>query len=223
MKAALQDLRSEFQLIFRSKTFDAILLPLIFVVSSRQTTLSNAFFLTLAISTLFLLFRLLKKQKWIYSFAGTLGVILSGGFALLASNATNYFLPGILSNGFLLIISAVSLFIRRPMAIYLSHLSRGWELPWYFRTDIFPAYAEVTWMWTLLFVLRTFIQIYLYIQQEVTQLFIVNTLMGTPAIIVVLSLSYLYGIYRLKQLKGPGIDEYREQKQPPYVGQRKGF
>lgn len=193
MKSVFKDLQSEFQLIFRSKTFDAILLPLIFVVSSRQTTLSNAFFLTLAISTLFLLFRLLKKQKWIYSFAGTLGVILSGGFALLASNATYYFLPGILSNGFLLVISAVSLFIRRPMAIYLSHLSRGWELPWYFRTDIYPAYAEVTWIWTLLFVLRTFIQI------------------------------YLYGIYRLKQLKGPGIDEFREQKQPPYMGQRKGF
>ncbi len=223
MKAALQDLRSEFQFIFRSKTFDTILLPLIFIISSRQTTLSNAFFLTLTMSTLLLLFRLLKKQKWIYSFAGTLGVIVSGGFALIASNATNYFLPGILSNGFILVVAAVSLFIHRPMAIYLSHLSRGWDIPWYFRTDIYPAYAEVTWMWTLLFVLRTFIQVYLYVQNEVTQLFIVNTLMGTPAIIIVLSLSYLYGIYRLKQLKGPGIDEFREQKQPPYMGQRKGF
>lgn len=223
MKTVFNELQSEFQLVFRSKTFDAILLPLIFVISQSQTSISNAFYLTLIISVFLLLFRLFKKQKWIYSLVGTIGVMISGSLALLASNATNYFLPGMISNGFILIVASVSLLIRRPMAIYLSHLSRGWELPWYFRNDIYPAYAEVTILWTLLFVLRTLIQVYLYVAGEVNQLFIVNTLMGTPAMIIVLSISYLYGIFRLKKLKGPGIDEFSQQKQPPYIGQRKGF
>jgi len=33
----------------------------------------------------------------------------------------------------------------------------------------------------------------------------------------------VYGLFRLKQLKGPGIEEYNEYQQPPYKDQTRGF
>jgi hypothetical protein len=39
----------------------------------------------------------------------------------------------------------------------------------------------------------------------------------------VLVLSYIYGIWRLRKLKGPGIDEYLENKTAPFRGQTRGF
>jgi hypothetical protein len=47
--------------------------------------------------------------------------------------------------------------------------------------------------------------------------------LGWPAIIVVLSISYIYGIWRLNNLGGPGVDEFKDNKEPPWDGQKKGF
>jgi hypothetical protein len=47
--------------------------------------------------------------------------------------------------------------------------------------------------------------------------------MGLPATFLILTISYVYGIWRLKQLGGPGIDEFDAKKQPPYRGQNRGF
>lgn len=48
-------------------------------------------------------------------------------------------------------------------------------------------------------------------------------LLGWPVTIVVLVLSYVYGIWRLRKLRGPGVDEFITGKQPPYRGQTRGF
>jgi hypothetical protein len=71
--------------------------------------------------------------------------------------------------------------------------------------------------------MRTVIQVTLYNQSAVSPLVWANTLMGMPATIVILVISYVYGIWRLKTLKGPGIDEYLNGKLPPYRGQNRGF
>ena len=35
--------------------------------------------------------------------------------------------------------------------------------------------------------------------------------------------SFLYGIWRLNDLGGPGVHEYKEGKEPPWEGQNRGF
>jgi len=47
--------------------------------------------------------------------------------------------------------------------------------------------------------------------------------MGLPFTIAILVISYIYGIWRLRTLKGPGIDEFMEAKEAPYRGQTRGF
>jgi hypothetical protein len=78
-------------------------------------------------------------------------------------------------------------------------------------------------MWLALFIMRTALQIFLYTQESINQLAWTNLLLGLPFTILVLVISYDYGIWRLKQLKGPGIEEFNEHKHPPYKGQTRGF
>jgi hypothetical protein len=43
------------------------------------------------------------------------------------------------------------------------------------------------------------------------------------ALIILLVVSYLYGLKRLAALQGPSIDEFKSKTPPPWQGQRRGF
>jgi uncharacterized membrane protein len=219
----LKDLLSEIKLIFSGKTLDAIVPPLVFVVVNGYLGLSIAIIISLVIALIFFIYRVVSKQSFSYALFGLVGILLAGGFAFVANNATNFFLPDIITNGFILVLSIGSLIINKPIAAYLSHLTRGWTLAWFWRKDIIPAYREVTYMWTAFFLIRTIIQVVLFIGNDVNALLWTSTIMGLPATFLILTISYVYGIWRLKQLGGPGIDEFDANKKPPYRGQNRGF
>lgn len=218
-KEILEELTS----VLSGKTLDAILPPLIFVIVNSIYGLTTAIVVALVTSATFGIYRLIRKQSGIYALGGSLGILLAGGFAYLANNASNYFLPGIVTNAFVLILTVVTLIIDKPFAAYVSHLTRGWTLDWFWRRDIKPAYREVTYMWSLFFLIRTIIQVTLFLSDNVDALVWANTIMGLPVTIAVLVVSYVYGIWRLRNLKGPGIDEYLENKNAPFRGQTRGF
>jgi hypothetical protein len=52
---------------------------------------------------------------------------------------------------------------------------------------------------------------------------IVNVATGWPLTIVLLALSYIYGLWRLQHLKGPSVEEFKASAAPPWTGQRRGF
>lgn len=120
-------------------------------------------------------------------------------------------------------VSIISVFIGRPLAAILSHVSRGWQFDWFLRTDIKPAYREVTIIWTVLFLARMALQIFLYQRGNLIELGWASIILGFPATLTVLILTLIYGIWRLKGLGGPGIHEFQEGKNPPWEGQKKGF
>ena len=215
----LEELRSTLS----GRTFDALLPPIIFA-------LINAFFdLTLATGAAFVIaaflgfFRFLKKQNWFYALGGFLAVSLAASFAYLTGSAANYFVGSLVSSAFLFLVAFVSLVTGKPLAAWLSHLTRGWPLDWFLRKDVKPAYLEVTIVWTVLLFFRFFIRLIFFQRGSATELAFVNTLSGWPMIVPVLVLSYIYGIWRLKKLKGPGVEEYQRGDQPPWKGQTRGF
>jgi hypothetical protein len=218
-KEVLEELTS----VLSGKTLDAIVPPLVFVIVNSMFGLTYAIIIALILSSTVGIYRLIRKQSGIYALGGSLGILLAGGFAFLADNASNYFLPGIITNAFVLLLSIVTLIIDKPLAAYASHLTRGWKLDWFWRKDVKPAYREVTIMWSLFFMIRTIIQVTLFLSDNVDALVWANTLMGLPVTVAVLVLSYIYGIWRLRKLKGPGIDEYLENKTAPFRGQTRGF
>lgn len=109
------------------------------------------------------------------------------------------------------------------MAAVGSHITRGWTFEWFLRKDIKPAYTEVTIAWGLLFLARMILQIMLLRRASIVDVGLANILLGFPATFTVLILTYIYGIWRLKTLKGPGVYEFMEGKEPPWEGQKKGF
>lgn len=52
---------------------------------------------------------------------------------------------------------------------------------------------------------------------------LLNLLTGWPAIVLLLIVTYVYGIWRLQNLGGPSVEEFKAGAPPPWQGQKKGF
>ena len=223
MTPLLKDIENEVKSVIGGKTLGAILPPIVFVIANNLLGLFWGIISAVLTALLLGVARFLKGESVKYAAGGLLGVLIASAFAYFADNAANYFLPRIFTSGFLFIAAIVTLLIGKPMAALASHLSRGWEMSWFLRRDVKPAYTEVTLMWGFLFLIRMILQLRLYQGGDLLKQTWINTLLGTPATLSVLILSYIYGIWRLKKLGGPGIDEFRDNKEPPFRGQIKGF
>lgn len=218
-----KDLLDEFKTVIKGKTIDAIIPPFVFLITNNIFGLYPGTIIAIGVSLILGFMRLRKKQSITYAIGGTLAVGIASGFAIYSGNANSFFLPRIITSASLALLAFATILIGRPMAAWASHLFRGWEWDWFKRRDIKPAYIEVTILWGILFLVRMSLQIAVYNKGDLMQSTWVNTLLGFPSTLTVLMISYVYGIWRLKSLKGPGIDEFREGKSPPYRGQTKGF
>jgi len=218
-----KEIIEELKLVVSGKTFDALLPPLIFVVINGLFGLDPAVIVALGFAALLGMLRLIRRHTWLYALGGLLGVALASGLAYLTRSAASYFIPALVSSALIFILALGSILIGKPIAAWASHLSRGWPLEWFWRKDVKPAYREVTVFWTALVAMRLALQTLLFISGDPTRLAWANTLLGWPVIIIALVISYIYGIWRLRQLGGPGVDEYLAGKDPPWQGQTRGF
>jgi len=209
--------------VLKGSTIDAILPPILFAVFNAVFDLKIAVYAAFGLAILLGGLRLVRKQPWLYALTGLIGVGFAAGLALLTRSAVSYFIPAIISSALLILIALVSNLIGKPLAAWVSHLTRGWPLAWFWRQDVRPAYVSVTWIWALFFGVRLVIQITLFQQGEAGTLAWVSTLLGWPVTVVVLIISYLYGIWRLRRLNGPGVHEFKVGKGPPWEGQTRGF
>lgn len=223
MKSMISDIIQEIKSVIGGKTIGAIIPPIVYVIVNSIFGIFWGVLVAVATALLIGLSRYIKGETIKYALGGLAGVLIASAFAIYAGNAADYFLPRILTSGFLFVVAIITLLVGKPMAALASHISRGWEMGWFLRKDVKPAYIEVTVLWALLFLLRMYLQILLYRGGDLFLLAWANTLLGFPATLSVLILSYIYGVWRLKKLGGPGIDEFREGKEPPFRGQIKGF
>jgi len=213
---------------FRSVTgkvglIDTILPPVLFLLLNNFASFQIAMVGALGTAGLIGFVRLLRRQSLLYALAGIGSVGLAIALAYLFGRSEGYFLPDIVKGGITVALALVSLLIRKPMVAWTSYLARRWPLEWYWHAQVRPAYTEVTLAWTLFFALRLLWQVTLFQGQDTSQLALVNTLTGWPATVLLLILSYLYGTWRLAQLRGPSVEEFRNDAPAPWKGQRRGF
>jgi len=223
MKKLFQEIYEELLLVMKGKTLDTLLPPIVFIVFLNWFGLSTSIIISITLSSLLLLYRFFKHENQKYAIFGLLGVIIASLFAYLNNNPATYFIPDILGSGIVLLIALFSLILNKPLAAYASHITRGWPLAWFWRKDVLPAYREVTWFWLFYFVMRTVVETILFLGGLIDELVWFNTFIGFPLLIAVLTLSYVYGIWRLRKLNGPGVEEFIAKKEPPYKGQTRGF
>jgi len=219
----LREIIDELKTVLSGSTIDALLPPLVFLIINNIFGITAAVVSALILSLALGIKRILNKESWKYALSGFIIVSLAAGLALITKNASNYFIGGAVGSGMFFLLTVISLVIGKPMAAYASHLSRGWPLDWFWRKDVKPAYKEVTIFWALFFLMRMAVQINLILKANPDQLVWANTLLGWPVTLIILISRYIYGTWRLKNLKGPGVDEYIDGKEPPWEGQKKGF
>jgi len=223
--STFKELLEEFKSILSGKIpiLDVVLPPLLFTLFYGWLSVTVALVASLITAGLLVGLRIWQRQSFGYTLGGAGITLTAGAVAWVSQSARGFFLPGVLSSGITFLAAAISLVIQRPLAALSSHLTRGWPLTWYWHPRVRPAYSEVTAGWTLFFGLQFGIQLTLYLQGTVESLGIVQLLTGWPALILVLAASYLYGLWRLKQLQGPSVSEFEEEKDPPWKGQQRGF
>ena len=216
----LEELRS---VLGKVGLLDTILPPVLFLASNSflgfQVAVGGALMLAILIAVV----RVSRKQSLLYSLAGLGSVGLAVALAWFLGRSEGYFLPGIVNGGITVTLALVSLLIRKPMVAWTSFIARRWPLDWYWHPRVRPAYSEVTVAWTIFFATRLLWQVSLFRDQATSQLAFVNALLGWPALIILLVLSYLYGTWRLGNLNGPSVEEFRKQAPPPWDGQKRGF
>lgn len=219
-----RELLEEFRLVLgKGGLLDAILPPVLFLIINSLFGFQAAMWTSLGLAVAIAGLRLWRGQSLLYALGGIGSVGLAIGIVWILGRAEGYFLPNLVSGAVTIALSLISLIIGRPLVAWTSSIARRWPLEWYWHPKVRPAYSEVTIVWTVFFATRLLWQYSLYLAQETSQLAFVNALMGWPALIVLLVFSYLYGIWRLQNLRGPSVEEFRKQVPPPWEGQKRGF
>jgi hypothetical protein len=221
----LREVGEEFRAVVggRANLLDSVLPPLVFVLLNAwlgfAVAAAGALALALAITGL----RLWRGHSPAYALGGVGAVGLAVAAAWLLDRAAGFFLPNIVLGALTVVLSLVSVVVGRPLVAWTSHLARRWPRAWYWHPRVRPAYTEVTLAWTVFFALRLGLQLVLFRRQASGLLAVVQVLLGWPATIVLLVVSYLYGTWRLRQLGGPSVEEFKRKADPPWEGQQRGF
>jgi hypothetical protein len=202
---------------------DSIVPPVLFLIINALWGFQYAMWGSLIVAGAITLIRLGRRQSLLYALGGIGGVLLAILLAQVLGRAEGYFLPGIITGGLTVLVCLVSILARRPLVAWTSYIARRWPRAWYWHPRVRPAYSEVTWFWTVFFGLRLLLEIVLFREEAADLLAVAKVLTGWPATIVLLVVSYLYGTWRLRNLAGPSVEEFKQGAEPPWEGQRRGF
>jgi len=223
--AKTRELVEELQGVFagRGGFLDVLLPPGVFLVISAFLSFELATWVALGLALALGLARARSRQPIVYALGGTAGV----GLAFLAAAAWKspraFFLPEVVTGGLTVLLCLGSLALGRPVVAWTSHIARQWPREWYWHPRVRPAYSEVTVAWALFFAVRLALQAQLIRLGTLPQIVWFETLSGWPATIALLLTSYLYGTWRLRQLRGPSVEEHRRGAAPPWQSQQRGF
>lgn len=221
-----QEIREELISVFsgkKIKILDSIIPLVAFLVLNQLLGLNSATIFSLISAGIFVVYRTWTGDKLIYAFVGALGVIAAAGIAYFSGSDTGFFIPGLITGALTVILCIGSVLIKKPIAAWSSRITRRWPKNWYAHEKIRPAYTEVTIAWAMAFGLRTFLEYWLLSQNAINAAGAVKIFLGWPYTIVILILSYIYGSWRLKNLGGPSVEEFKDKKLPPWEGQLRGF
>ena len=206
-----------------ARLLDSFFPLLVFLIANALIGLKYAIWGAVLVAVIIAAYRLLQRDNPVYSLGGLGGVLLAAVFVNISGSEGGFFLPGLISGAVTVVLCVVSATFNRPLVAWSSFIVRRWPLDWYWHPRVLPAYNEVTIIWGLAFAARLGLELWIFQLQAFNTLGTVRILLGWPFTVALLIASYLYGIWRLGRLKGPSVEEFRNAKAPPWVGQTRGF
>ena len=224
-QAKWKELLDELRLVVlhRRSWGDTLGPPLVFVLVNLAFGIWPAIGASVGGALVMTTLRFLRRQRLRYALAGLGGVTVASLLAIGLSRGEGYFLPGMVSGAATSTVCLLSVIVRRPLVAWTSFIARRWPLDWYWHPQVRPAYSLVTLLWFAFFFARLLLQYVLFRREATVALSTVQLLLGWPSIILLLIGSYLMGLWRLRQLHGPSVEEFRSHASPPWKGQQRGF
>ena len=224
-QSKLQELLEEFRTVVLGKRnlADTLIPSIAFLIANGTLGFEYAMWSSLLMAAVIAVLRLWRRQPVYYALGGALGVLLAILFSSLIGRAEGYFLTAVVNSAVVFLVTLASVLVARPMVAWTSYFARRWPLKWYWHPKVRPAYSEVTLVWAVVFGLRLWLQVLLYRAADPERLAVFTAIGSWPTTIVLMVFSYLYGGWRLKQLRGPSVEEFKASAQAPWQGQQRGF
>jgi Protein of unknown function (DUF3159) len=177
--------------------------PLAFVIVNAVAGLHAAAAVAVAISIVLMVERLIRRRPVINAVAGLLGTGLAVFIALRTGKPEGYFVPRALYQAALAIVFAGSALVRRPVVGYLvAGLYRA-PFSWLADKRVRRTFTEITLAWAALFALRAGIYAVLIALGQAGWLAAASIVLGWPAFLGLVWVSYRYVPRRLEQLGAP--------------------
>jgi hypothetical protein len=221
----LQELLDEFREVVAGRRAwgDAVAPPFVFLLIHLCCGVWPAIWGAVGLAVSITAIRLIGRRPLRYALGGLGGVAVASLAAVVLDRGEGFFLPGMASGSVTSAVCLVSVIVRRPVVAWTSSVARRWPLAWYWHPQVRPAYSEVTLAWFVFFAGRLLLQYFFFQRGATDTLAVVNLVLGWPALILLLAASYLYGLWRLRTLRGPSVEEFKRKAPPPWTGQKKGF
>jgi hypothetical protein len=177
--------------------------PLAFVIVNAVAGLHAAAAVAVAISLVLMVERLIRRRPVVNAVAGLLGTGLAVFIALRTGKPEGYFVPRALYQAALAIVFAGSALVRRPVVGYLvAGLYRA-PFSWLDDRRVRRVFTEISLAWAALFAVRAGIYAVLIALGQAGWLAAASIVLGWPAFLGLLWLSYRYVPRRLEQLGAP--------------------
>jgi hypothetical protein len=181
-----------------------------YVVTSRN--LRTSLLAAIAAGVLIVIWRLIRREKLGQVAAGFVGLAFSAWWASRNDNASDIYLPGMLTNLGYGMAFFISIIVRWPLLGIAMGLLTGEGTSWRQDPVLRRTYAAASWIWVGLFFGRLIVQTPMYLAGWVEVQGIVKIVMGYP-----LFLGAAYWTYRvlspvLAQKRAEREQEKREQE-----------
>lgn len=135
--------------------------------------------------------RLVRRQPLTQVGAGFVGLLFSAWFASRTQNASDVYLPGMLTNLGYGTAFLVSILVRWPLIGVAMGFLTGDGTSWRQDPDLRRVYAAASWIWVGLFYSRLIVQTPMYLAGWVEVQGVVKIIMGYPLFLAAAYFTYL--------------------------------
>jgi hypothetical protein len=187
----------------RRALVDTGLGPLLFVIANAIAGLHTAVAVAVGVAVVLCVERLARRKPVVNAVGGLLGTGLAAFIALRTGKAETYFVPRAIYQALLALAFGASVLIRRPLVAYVIAAVYRAREGWTADPRVRRACAELTLAWAGLFALRAAVYAVLIAAGRTGWLAAASIVMGWPAFLALLWLSWPYGRRRLAQLGAP--------------------
>jgi hypothetical protein len=150
------------------------------VVFNVTKDVNNAIWAALALSLFLAIIRLIKKDTIQHSVSGVVGVLICAYFANRSGNATDFYIPKLLTNlGYGTVYLIANLAGWPILGVVLGPLL-GENFTWRNHPARKKMYIKASWIWVAMFFSRIAVQYPIYKSGNVNLLGTVNLAMGYP-------------------------------------------